>query len=102
MPDPTASVEPLNADTEPADLDTQRLRSERDELRNEIVLRDEEILRLRDLLIGRDAELGAFRGQLQMIEDNSKRVTSLADQIPIPGAGLLIGLFMRLFSSRRG
>ena len=72
------------------------------ELEAEIARRDEEILRLRDLLIARDAELGAFRGQLQMIEDNSKRVTSFADQIPIPGVGLLIGLLMRLFSSRRG
>ena len=96
MPDPAAtSVEPLNADAEPADLENHRLR-------NELEQRDEEILRLRDLLIGRDAELGAFRGHLQMIEDNSKRVTSLADQIPIPGVGILIGLFMRLFSARRG
>jgi hypothetical protein len=101
MSDPTTSVEPLQAESG-GDLDSQRLLSERDELRAELVRRDEEILRLRDLLIGRDAELGAFRGQMQMIEDNSKRVTSVADRIPIPGARLLIGLFMRLISGRRG
>lgn len=101
MPDPITSVDPLNAESAD-DLGSHRPRDERDDLRREIEARDEEILRLRDLLIGRDAELGAFRGQLQMIEDNSRRVTRLADQIPIPGAGLLIGLFMRLFSSRRG
>lgn len=99
MPDPSTPVERLDA--EPSDPDQQRLRSERDELRRELLLRDEEILRLRDLLVARDAELGAFRGQLRMIEDNSRRVTSFADQIPIPGAGILVGLFMRLFSARR-
>lgn len=101
MSKPTTSVEPLNA-ARGDDLDHERLQSERDELRAEVERRGEEILRLRDLLIGRDAELGAARGQLKMIEDNSKRVTSVTDRIPVPGAGKLIGLFMRLFSARRG
>lgn len=104
MSDPTTSLE----SPEPALEETprgpawQRLQAERDELKRELDSRSEEVLRLRDLLIGRDAELGAARGQLQMIEDNSKRVTTVADRIPIPGAGILIGLFMRLISGRRG
>lgn len=38
------------------------------ELRAELRRRDGEILRLRDLLIARDAELGAVRGRLRELE----------------------------------
>jgi len=53
----------------------------------------EEILRLRDLLIGKDAELGTARGRLAALEDKAQRIAKLTDQIPrflrIPGAYLL-------------
>ena len=44
------------------------------ELRAELRRRDEEILRLRDLLIARDAELGAARGRLREVEVRYKRL----------------------------
>jgi hypothetical protein len=68
----------------------------------EIARRDEEILRLRDLLIARDAELGDVRGRLQIIEDHSERMSRLAARIPIPGAAWLVDGLLRLLQARRG
>jgi hypothetical protein len=64
-------------------------------LRAELAGRDEEILRLRDLLISRDAELGAAKGRLAMIEQGSQRIAEAATRIPIPGATRLIHGFIR-------
>ena len=47
--------------------------------------RDEEILRLRDLLIGKDAELGAIAGRLAELEERWRRIT----QIARPDVGML-------------
>lgn len=79
-----------------------RLRRDSERLRAELDSRDEEVMRLRDLLIARDAELGAARGKLAMIEEHSKRVSGLAARIPIPGAAWLIDGLMRLVQGRRG
>lgn len=68
----------------------------------EIARRDEEILRLRDLLIARDAELGQVRGQLKLIEDHSERMARLANKIPLPGAAWVIDALLKLMSARRG
>jgi hypothetical protein len=68
----------------------------------EIACRDEEILRLRDLLIARDAELGQVRGQLKIIEDHSERMARLAAKIPLPGLGWAVDALLRLLSARRG
>ena len=68
----------------------------------EIALRDEEILRLRDLLIARDQELGQVRGQLQVIEDHSARMARVAAKIPLPGAAWIIDALLKLMSARRG
>jgi hypothetical protein len=68
----------------------------------EIARRDEEILRLRDLLITRDAELGQTRGQLKIIEDHSERMARLAARIPMPGVGWAVDALLRLLSARRG
>jgi hypothetical protein len=68
----------------------------------EIALRDEEILRLRDLLITRDAELGQVRGQLKVIEDHSERMARIAAKIPLPGAAWIIDALLKLMSARRG
>jgi hypothetical protein len=71
-------------------------------LEEEIARRDEEILRLRDLLIARDAELGQVRGQLKVIEDHSERMARLAARIPLPGAAWIIDALLKLMSARRG
>ena len=68
----------------------------------EIASRDEEILRLRDLLITRDAELGQVRGQLKVIEDHSERMARLAAKIPLPGGAWLLDAVLRLMTARRG
>lgn len=68
----------------------------------EIAARDEEILRLRDLLIARDQELGQVRGQLKVIEDHSERMARLAARIPLPGVGWAIDALLKLLSARRG
>ncbi|HEY2715537.1 MAG TPA: hypothetical protein VGI73_04875 [Solirubrobacterales bacterium] len=71
---------------------------ERDEVdyEAEIARRDEEILRLRDLLIARDAELGAAKGRLQIIEDHSERMSRMVAKIPIPGLAWIASAFLRL------
>lgn len=66
------------------------------DLEAELARRDAEILRLRDLLIARDAELGAALGRLTMIEQGSKRIADAAARIPIPGATRLLQGLIRL------
>lgn len=56
------------------------------ELREELSRSREEILRLRDLLIVRDLELGEALGRLAMIEQGSRRLADAAARVPIPGA----------------
>jgi hypothetical protein len=68
-----------------------------EDLAAEIAKRDEEILRLRDLLIARDAELGAAKGRLAMIEQGSRRLGDAAARIPIPGATRLLHALIRFF-----
>lgn len=75
---------------------------DRSELLAELDRRSEEILRLRDLLIGRDAELGAARGRLKMMEQNSQRLSQLAARIPIPGTTRLLQGLIRFVQGRRG
>jgi hypothetical protein len=69
------------------------------ELEAEIAHRDEEILRLRDLLIARDAELGAVRGRLQIIEDHSERMSRLVARIPIPGLAWIASAVLRVLQA---
>jgi hypothetical protein len=68
----------------------------------EIARRDEEILRLRSLLIARDSELGQVRGRLKVIEDHSERMARLAAKIPFPGGAWLLDAVLRLITARRG
>lgn len=65
------------------------------ELREELARREEEILRLRDLLIIRDAELGDAKGRLAMIEQASRRLGEAAARIPIPGATRVLQALIR-------
>jgi hypothetical protein len=68
-----------------------------------IAARDEEILRLRDLLITRDAELGAVKGRLQIIEDHAERMSRLVARIPIPGLAWIASAVLRVLqASSRG
>ena len=46
----------------------------------ELDKREEEILKLRDLLIGKDAELGATKGRLAELEDRSMRIAGVKQQ----------------------
>jgi hypothetical protein len=68
----------------------------------EIARRDEEILRLRDLLIARDAELGAVKGRLQIIEDHSERMSRLVAKIPIPGLAWIASAVLRVLQASGG
>jgi hypothetical protein len=69
----------------------------------EIARRDEEILRLRDLLITRDAELGEVKGRLQIIEDHAERMSRLVARIPIPGLAWIASAVLRMLqASSRG
>jgi len=74
----------------------------RSELQAEVDRLGEEVLRLRDHLVGRDAELGAAQGRLAQLEDESRRFAGAARrlQAKIPGGARLAAL-SRL-RSRRG
>lgn len=87
----TDQITPLKASTD-----------NRPELLGELDKRDEEILRLRDLLIGKDMELGALRGRLTMLEESSQRLSNFAARIPIPGATRLLQGLIRLVQGYRG
>lgn len=72
------------------------------EMEAELERRQEEILRLRDLLIGMEHELGIARGRLAMHEDSKSRIASAQAQLSakVPGAGFLFGLLLRLLRGR--
>jgi hypothetical protein len=73
------------------------------ELRRELARQREEILRLRDLLVSKDAELGAAKGRLAELDDRSQRLVTAAGRIEsrLPGVGRLIGTALRLLQSQR-
>jgi hypothetical protein len=66
------------------------------ELRDELDRRQEEILRLRDLLIGKDAELGAAKGRLAELEDPRLQLVAAKRQIVARAMARLGGLALRL------
>lgn len=51
------------------------------ELRAELAAAREEVLRLRDLLIAKDAELGAYRGQVAQLEAGTARLLNLFNRV---------------------
>jgi hypothetical protein len=83
----------------PISLGRQEAPESRPELLAELDRRDEEILRLRDLLIGMEHELGAAKGRVLELEARTKPLASakqrLESQVPIFGK-LARGL-LRLF-----
>ena len=70
---------------------------DRPELLHELDRHQEEILRLRDLIVGRDAELGTARGRLCELEDQNQRVTNVANRVHsrIPKVFRLFGSLLR-------
>jgi hypothetical protein len=72
-----------------------RREAEPDDLHAQLAERDEEILRLRDLLVTRDHELGALKGRIAMIDQASRRLGDAAARIPIPGATRLLQALIR-------
>jgi SAM-dependent methyltransferase len=74
----------------------------RPELLKELDERNEEILRLRDLLIGKEAELGTAKGRVAEMEDRMKRLDAaklrIESGIPL---GKFVGKFLRLLRSLR-
>jgi hypothetical protein len=67
-----------------------------EELERRLQSSEEEVLRLRDLLIRRDSELGAAKGRLAMMEERSQRLANAAARVPIPGATRLLHGLIRL------
>jgi SAM-dependent methyltransferase len=76
----------------------------RPELLKELDRRNEELLRLRDLLIGKDAELGTARGQVAALEDQTRRLTNLSTRVQsrLPLLTRVVGLLVRALRSLRG
>lgn len=74
-----------------------------DELRRKIAHQEEEILRLRDLLISKDVELGAAKGRLAEIDDRSARLASVVARVErrLPGIGRLVGAALRTMRAQR-
>jgi hypothetical protein len=70
--------------------------SETAELREELARSREEILRLRDLLIGKDAEIGSLRGRLTEIEGGAAPLIAIAARLrallPTPAIKAVAGL----------
>ena len=74
--------------------------SDREELLRELERRDEEILRLRDLLLTKDVELGEALGRQRELEDLTRGLFSLAAraQARVP---ILMGLARAVYRSVR-
>lgn len=74
-----------------------------DEPQAELTRQKQEILRLRDLLITKDAELGAAKGRLAEIDERAARLTNVATRIEgrLPGVGKLLGTAVRMLRSQR-
>lgn len=87
-------------------LDELEEEERRPELLAELDRRQEEILRLRDLLVGKDAELGSVYGRLAALEHQTRSLSDVAVRVHSRAPGLLrLGGFIlrRLRAlSRRG
>jgi hypothetical protein len=66
-------------------------------LREELARSREEILRLRDLLIAKDAEMGGLRGRLEQLEERTNRMLGAAARLRRFGP-----VFARLRATLRG
>jgi hypothetical protein len=69
----------------------------------ELARQQEEILRLRDLLISKDAELGAAKGRLAELDERSQRLAGLGGRVGkrLPGLGRLLGVAARVMRGQQ-
>jgi len=82
--------------------DSGRIEDRRDVIK-ELDRREEEILRLRDRLVGQDMELGAVKGQLAAMQETSRSLSSAIARVQsrIPGGMRLGGKLLRRLQGRR-
>ena len=76
----------------------------REDLQRELDRRGAEILRLRDLLLVKDAELGSVRGQLAELESISRGLMVAAGRVQrrVPWAMRIAGAILRRLRGRSG
>jgi hypothetical protein len=86
VPDPDTSLDP------PTGANDKTQSSDRDRLLEEIERQKEEILRLRDLLIGKDAELGRAKGRVAELDARIGRYSRIAE---LPGMRMLAAVARR-------
>jgi hypothetical protein len=69
-----------------------------DQMRSRLREQEEEILRLRDLLVGKDVELGVAKGRVTEFEDREKRLANAKKRIEakVPFFGRLVEPILRL------
>ena len=84
---------PIHSAAMAADPTTAKAPNEASE---ELARLREENLRLRDLLIAKDAELGSLKGQVAALEAGTARVLSLIARVKALLPGPIVGLLMRL------
>ncbi|MGN6665197.1 MAG: class I SAM-dependent methyltransferase, partial [Solirubrobacterales bacterium] len=86
-----------------AELEGEGELENRPELLSRLDAMREENMRLRDLLVGKDAELGTARGALVEHEDRSRRLMGAVNRIQsrIPGAMRIGGAALRRIQGRR-
>lgn len=72
--------------------------NEVDQLRSRLREQEEEILRLRDLLVGKDVELGVAKGRVTEFEEREKRLGNAKRRIEakVPFFGRLVEPVLRL------
>jgi SAM-dependent methyltransferase len=92
----------LAAQSQLGELEGEGLLENRESILAQIDHLREENLRLRDLLVGKDAELGTARGELAQHEEQSRRLLSAAARVQsrIPGAMRLGGIALRKLQRR--
>jgi hypothetical protein len=79
VPDPETSIDPSGSEIRASEGAARDRNRER--LVEELATVREENLRLRDLLIGKDAELGQAKGRVTELEDQIERYTRLLDRL---------------------
>lgn len=87
-------------------LATQRQLSKaerEDATREELAEAREELLRLRDLLIAKDTELGSAKGRVAELEDHRMRIAGVKHRVAasVPGLRRLISAALRLLRNQR-
>lgn len=91
----------LTSNARLAEIEEQPAKA-RPELQAELDRRQEEILRLRDLLIGKEAELGVAKGQLAVVEERWRRLAGAKNRVAsrLPGLNRLLSFVLRLLRTR--